>query len=418
MTPTTMCDFNRINTTANQSANLAKTGLLKFGYVANLKTCVSELNAMLPEEEQVSTRELNEIADQATVTYLNKYGYAQDKHGAAIEQDKATLLYFSTGRKTQTGDVVIGWFERKVNKDGRKDIFRGITWGTLADLQNQLQKGRMFRFGELYFDKEDDGWAFLEDIASAAIPETWSFRYKPNAHNHPILKSYIENIYEVLRHETEKGATDKLIFSKDGKHMVFNINLLDKFFHEVLIVAEVRKFENEQFILVNPQRVKRDSDLIRLGFDRNKRPAQPTFFEKVDEVIFQPAWQIDNDFDKFTHIIEDRIFRFPAECQNEPTDVLARKLNDAIKFAVAIAQRNYKFIVPMYRPQTGRIQLLMPIYLNGTYSCKPDFALILTPDRENEFYTPETILPLDAVYQNARLIAKPDDTWLNPDTIL
>lgn len=49
---------------------------------------------------------------------------------------------------------------------------------------------------------------------------------------------------------------------------------------------------------------------------------------------------------------------------------------------------------------------------------KPDFALILTPDKENEYYTPETILPLDAVYQNARLIAKPDDTWLNPDTIL
>ena len=104
--------------------------------------------------------------------------------------------------------------------------------------------------------------------------------------------------------------------------------------------------------------------------------------------------------------------------QTASSDELGRKLDDAITSAVAIAQRNYKFIVPMYRPQTGKIQLLMPIYLKGTYSSKPDFALILPPDKENEYYTPETILPLDVVYQNARLIAKPDDTWLNPDTIL
>ncbi len=67
--------------------------------------------------------------------------------------------------------------------------------------------------------------------------------------------------------------------------------------------------------------------------------------------------------------------------QSASSDELARKLDDTITFAVAIAQRNYKFIVPIY-------------------------------------YTPETILLLDAVYQNARLIAKPDDTWLYPDTIL
>lgn len=32
-------------------------------------------------------------------------------------------------------------------------------------------------------------------------------------------------------------------------------------------------------------------------------------------------------------------------------------------------------------------------------------------------YEPETILPLDAAYQNARLIAKPEESWLNPDEI-
>ena len=80
-----------------------------------------------------------------------------------------------------------------------------------------------------------------------------------------------------------------------------------------------------------------------------------------------------------------------------------------------MAQRNYKFIVPMYRPQEDKIQLLMPIYLKGTYSKRPDFALVLTPDSKHKVYSPETILPLDAAYQNARLIAKPDEAWLNPE---
>ena len=38
-----------------------KVGLLKLGYVANLKSCKSELNEMLSDEEQVSTAELNAI---------------------------------------------------------------------------------------------------------------------------------------------------------------------------------------------------------------------------------------------------------------------------------------------------------------------------------------------------------------------
>ena len=59
----------------------------------------------------------------------------------------------------------------------------------------------------------------------------------------------------------------------------------------------------------------------------------------------------------------------------------------------------------------------MPIYLTGTYSIRPDFALILTPDKELKMYDPETILPLDGAYQNARLIAKPEESWLNPKQI-
>lgn len=394
--------------------NSPKTGLLKLGYVTNLKTCKTELNEMLADEQQVSTTELNTIVDGARIVYLNKYGYAQKRTGEAVAQKDAAYLYFETGLKGKSGDFVIGWFERK----GKDAVFRGVNWGTKVALDAKISADKMFHWGDLYFNSEEEGLAFLEDIAVSTIPETWSFKNRPSTVNHPILKSYIENTFEVLKKEAERGAKNKLVYSQDGKHLVFNTNLLDKFFHEILIVADVRMQKDGSKLLMNPRRVKKALELRKLGFARDAKPEQPHFFEKIEEVIYQPTWTIDKDFDKFTHIIEERRQRFPVDMQSASSDELARKLDDAITFAVAIAQRNYKFIVPMYRPQTGKIQLLMPIYLKGTYSSKPDFALILTPDKENEYYTPETILPLDAVYQNARLIAKPDDTWLNPDTIL
>jgi hypothetical protein len=83
--------------------------------------------------------------------------------------------------------------------------------------------------------------------------------------------------------------------------------------------------------------------------------------------------------------------------------------------AISMAKRNFKYIAPMYRPQKDCIQMLMPIYLSGSYREAPDFALVLTPD--NGIYIPETILPIDGAYQNARLIAMPDEAWLRPDTI-
>ena len=138
----------------------------------------------------------------------------------------------------------------------------------------------------------------------------------------------------------------------------------------------------------------------------------------MNEIIFHcDDWEIDKDLEKYEHIIEDRKERFPEKYQELATDDLGRRLNNAIQLAKKIAQRNYKFIVPMYYPTARRIQLLMPIYLETSYSSHPDFALVLTPHADEKLYTPETILGLDEVYQDARLIAKPEESWLNPEML-
>ena len=77
--------------------NSPKTGLLKLGYVTNLKSCKAELNELLSDEKQVSTAELNALVDGASIVYLNKYGYAQSRSGEDVTRKDAAYLYFETG---------------------------------------------------------------------------------------------------------------------------------------------------------------------------------------------------------------------------------------------------------------------------------------------------------------------------------
>ncbi|HIR31086.1 MAG TPA: DUF3825 domain-containing protein, partial [Candidatus Faecousia faecavium] len=93
----------------------------------------------------------------------------------------------------------------------------------------------------------------------------------------------------------------------------------------------------------------------------------------------------------------------------------------AIRRAERIARRNYKYVVPQYRTTaTGnKIQFLMPIYMLSKYEEAPDFALVLSESiiGNQKFYKPETVLELAWAYNNARVICKPDDMWLNPARI-
>lgn len=81
-----------------------------------------------------------------------------------------------------------------------------------------------------------------------------------------------------------------------------------------------------------------------------------------------------------------------------------------------IAKRNYNYAVPQYRPKTknrnGKIQFLLPIYLDNDFEKEADFALVLNPDKH--FYTPETILELSWAYRSARVLCKLDESWLRP----
>jgi hypothetical protein len=80
----------------------------------------------------------------------------------------------------------------------------------------------------------------------------------------------------------------------------------------------------------------------------------------------------------------------------------------AVQLAKKKIESNYKVAVPQY--YQGKIQFLLPICLLDME--KVDLALAVT--KQNGYYTGNTCLTMDMAYNNARLIAKPGDEWLNP----
>ena len=69
------------------------------------------------------------------------------------------------------------------------------------------------------------------------------------------------------------------------------------------------------------------------------------------------------------------------------------------------AAANYTLAVPQF--YGGRIQLLLPLCLTGD---KPELAL--TIQREDGFYAARTCLTIEMAYNNARLICRPETSWI------
>ncbi|MTK52944.1 DUF3825 domain-containing protein [Paludibacter sp.] len=390
-----------------------RKGVTNFGFVTNIRTFIQEVNDLLAESETPFrafdfNALIDKITEEKTVIYKNKFG-----KNTTVEN--AVYALFKTAKKAANGKELIAYYDRARVEKG----WTGIYFTTEKEFEKEVKDNLMFRLGALNFENWQDGLQFLEDLKTKCIPEKWNYKSHQSGIPHPILKSYIENTFEKLKVE-DNGS--KIIKSDDKKYIVFNTGLLDKFFHEIFIIVHVLE-EGGETLYRNPYILNSLTDLTRIGFTMNGKrvvkqddlPEPATFFTNINEVIFHPDIEIDRNYDKFTHIIEERRDRFPREDQERDSTELARKLDNSINYAIAIAKRNYKLVIPMYRPQEAKIQLLMPIYLSGSFTSSPDFALVL--DLEDGIYTPETILPLDAAYQNARLITKPDELWLNPDDI-
>lgn len=382
-------------------------GIKKYGYID--PSCWVKL-------KNICGIDINEgnIGEYITsnIEYYNGAGYTKFSDGTAVTSETGKFIKFNT-KISAKGELLVGWFTKNIR--GR---FEGISWGTEIDFNSAQDLREQFYVGRMVFNSIEECNLFLDDLKKKTIPEPWEYkRKKDDKFRNPILKSYLEFELDRLFFEQDTlNFPDRIIFNENKSKVLFNTNLINKFGRDLIIVGNLLEISNKVFIgelKISPSIM----ELRKMGFDSPKEPMPPMFFKDINEIIFHCDWEIDQNMEKYEHIIGDRIDRFPIKYHDSSPDYLGQQLDNAINFAKKIAQRNYKFIVPMYYPTARRIQLLMPIYLEISYSSHPDFALVLTPHPKEKLYTPETILGLDEVYQDARLIAKPEESWLNPEMI-
>lgn len=402
---------------------MEKVGLKKLTLVnANVYSKLKDIT-----NDEIDEGVIDTYAEK-TVKYYNGAGY-DSKDGKPTTRETGKFLCIDTPYKTINGEEICGWAISYETRKGEKG-YRDLNWGTKTEFGSFLNKNKItksistFSIGRIYFYSKDDANKFLEDLKNFIIEEDWTFGLSTSTFQYPILKSYIEHTLDRLIYEYELGNHKKLAFSKDQKYIAFNTNLLSRsYYNDVIVIGQVDGTDVKSMRITDPHVVTGGNHTYtKYGFQVTKEwqyieniIVPPCYFSNINEVIFNA---VDSYVDlsnerNLDHIIKERRNRWPDKYQCSRDSFLAQELKKAIDHAMKMARRNYKYIVPMYFPEQKKLQFLMPLFYDEN-TTKPGQVIILDKDCSGQFYTPITAITFESAYMDARLIVKPESSWLNP----
>lgn len=235
-----------------------------------------------------------------------------------------------------------------------------------------------------------------------ADPEDWEFT-DASEKKYSILKNYLEHTFRKIQ------AEEKVAYTNNNSHACFNTGLVTKNLEPIYAYFEA--YRNPVPGKPNPpfcfKAFCKESDYQFLNIFPSNHPDIADFFQRPEDLIFNPRCKLIPQLD---HIIQDNLMRFPAHIQKLDSDEIRRRLVGAIEEVKKRVKTNYKLAVPQY--YKNRIQLLLPLNLTPG-SPNPDLALAIHK-LNDDAYTARTCLTLKMAYNNARLIVKPQSTWLKP----
>ena len=222
---------------------------------------------------------------------------------------------------------------------------------------------------------------YTEILSKKADKEIWS---NPTYPNNGILTNYLVHTYKRLR-------TERQIIRKDN-YALFNTGLFTKYYESIYAYSDQEY--NVSFLTGH--------ELNQHGI--SERPQKANYFEDPSLLLFDWHYPIDIHF---KHILEDE-----KNKERLPKGFLEKEnkmciLTGAVELMKRRVSANYKLAIPQC--YEDKIQLLLPLCLD-TDEGKPDLALAVT--KLDNCYQGYTCLTLDMAYNNARLIAKPESSWL------
>jgi cold shock CspA family protein len=247
---------------------------------------------------------------------------------------------------------------------------------------------------------------WLPRLAHLAEHEDWSFERERTDDPHvlPILHSYITNTFAKLKEQADHGEhTIAKTQRQNRRWAYFDTGLVTAQGQHIYAVFEENR--NPKLAPWMWRHFCTLSDRQLPCSSRDDLPGRARYFDAPRELTYDPRLELTLDY---KHILDNHLHdRFPQALRTTPA--LARQaLLDAEAHVKERAQRNDKIAVAQY--WRGHIQLLLPLCLQHD----ADLALVVERDPHVNAYHANTVLPLAAAYSNARLLGRPDATWLKP----
>lgn len=408
-----------------------KSALMALGFVNDIKGAVEyfarKTGVNLGQEEL--ERKIKASYDNGDILYF-EYNIDGNPVVNTSYSDKAVVFAINTGERDMLQNDVFAQYSRGP---------RGWT-GVFFNSEDQIfRQMNTYKIGKITFKNYAQANDFVKGLHAELLPgETWKYSEPARTGmrkktEYEILESYLRTVFAALLQEHNQPKSlnyGKIKYSKDGHYALFNTGLLSKYATDLIVIGEVfpkTRTTNDRITLSNPfVLMGGNTELAEKGFEEaDAKVDMVSFFTQVSQIVYDATVKVDiTNMDKLRHCIDEGIKRdrFPQKCKEQYDRGELEDLTDtfvkAIRRSERIARRNYKYVVPQYRTTTvgNRIQFLMPIYMLSKYDQSPDFALVLSESiiGGKKFYKPETVLELAWAYNNARVICKPDDMWLNP----
>ena len=236
-------------------------------------------------------------------------------------------------------------------------------------------------------------------LVDLADPEDWGSGNR-------ILKNYLSFLFSravyLVGRAADHAVPSALPLVFDDERCLFNTGLYTRRYETIYALFEpnTRPDARQRWFLKG---FFKESDPALVAFEY--LPCRVHFAEDPSQLVFDYRLPIRCNID---HILgdEENLTRIPEALMGEENSLLLRRaFEGAVVEAARRAAANYTLAVPQF--YGGRIQLLLPLCLTGD---KPELALAV--QREDGFYSARTCLTIEMAYNNARLICRPETSWI------
>jgi len=282
---------------------------------------------------------------------------------------------------------------RKINVNGIVTDSNGdtISESIIRDIEKAHYKSNELAYEELYdmlWDKEiwrDSGGSLLR------------------------LANYVNYLFRIVN--TTKNP-NYIQYGKNEESAVINSRLFSRYSTYICLHIKTDKTKKAVRTL---KVIKGMSDAIEYGHNMNCLNLEPyNFFQDVRNVTFSSK-SIDefdlNDISRLEHIVKDRNNRLPEHIRTQNLAELVQRIRSAVDFAIRMSRIDYRFVLPMYNLEYGKIQFLMPFYTKLEPGIPPDCVLVVNQNSAGG-WSLMTVLDLESAYKNARILNKTDTNWL------